>query len=446
MNQSPLFPLPTEEPVQPDAPTRLADARVVRPVRGQLEWAPRDLEAELAEDHQARAIWGLLEQLNLDAFYGSIKAVLDRPGRPTTDPQVLLALWILATVEGVGSARQLARLCEQHIAYRWLRGGVPINHHMLADFRVANQAALDDLLTQIVASLMAAGAVTLERVAQDGMRVRASAGASSFRREETLKECLTEAGAQVERLAREREHPDPGVTKRKQRARKRAARERVERIEQALTYLPEANAIKQLQRKRAPKADRAKVTEPRLSTTDPDARVMKMPDGGYRPAYNPQFATDSVHGVIVGVGVTMSGSDAHQAPVMVEQIKRRTGQKPKDFLMDGGFAVREDITVLAEQGLTVYAPVRQPKTKPEEERYLPRYGDSQGVIAWRERMASDEGKARYRQRGAIAEWTNAQTRQHGLGQFNVRGLANVTSVMLLVAIAHDLLRWLSWTA
>jgi hypothetical protein len=249
----------------------------------------------------------------------------------------------------------------------------------------------------------------------------------------------------VERLAQEREHPDPGLSKRQEKARERAARERVERIEQAVAFLPEAQAIKEVQRKRAPKAERDKVTEPRLSTTDPEARVMKMPDGGYRPAYNPQFATDGVHGVIVGVAVTNSGTDAHQAPAMVEQIERRTGKKPKDYLMDGGFAVREDITVLEEQGLTVYAPVRQPKTKPEEERYQPRYGDSPGVIAWRERMASEEAKQRYRQRGAIAEWTNAQARQHGVGQFNVRGLGKVTSVMLLVAIAHNLLRWMSWT-
>ena len=190
-----LFELPVAQEPSPPPPTRPEGARVLRPVRQQLQWIPRDLEAAVPEDHPARAIWNLLEELDLSAFYGSIKAVLDGPGRPTTDPQVLLALWLLATVEGVGSARRLARLCEEHDAYRWLRGGVPINYHMLADFRVAHQAALDDLLTQIVASLMAAGAVTLERVAQDGMRVRASAGAASFRRKSRLKECLETARA-----------------------------------------------------------------------------------------------------------------------------------------------------------------------------------------------------------------------------------------------------------
>ena len=214
MTEPTLFELPPTEERVPAPPTRPEEARVLQPNRQQLQFLPRDLDAALAEDHSARAIWGLLEKLDLSAFYGSIKATLDRPGRPTTDPKVLLALWLLGTVEGIGSARKLARLCQEHDAYRWLCGGVPINYHMLSDFRVAHEGALDELLTQIAASLMAAGAVTLERVAQDGMRVRASAGASSFRRQETLEKHLEEARAQVARLAQEREHPDPGVGQR----------------------------------------------------------------------------------------------------------------------------------------------------------------------------------------------------------------------------------------
>ena len=436
-----LFPLPDAQELPPVAPTRPEEARLARPNRQQLQWAPRDLEAALPEDHPARAIWGLLERLNLSAFYGSIKAVLSGPGRPTTDPQVLLALWVLATMEDIGSARQLARLCGEHDAYRWLCGGVPINYHMLSDFRVTRQAELDALLTQIVAILTAADAVTLDKVAQDGMRVRASAGAASFRRKETLQTCLREAEERVKRLAEAREHPDPGVSKRQQKARERAARERAERVEQALSYLPDLEATKAVQRKRFAKGQREQITEPRLSTTDPEARVMKMADGGFRPAYNPQFATDGAHGIIVGVALTASGSDAHQSPPMAEQIERRTGRKPKNYLMDGGFAVREDITLLAERGLTVFAPVRLPRSRPEEERYQARYGDSPQVIAWRERMATDAAKKMYRQRGAIAEWTNAQLRQHGVSQFTVRGLPKVMSVLLLVAIAHNLMRW-----
>ena len=441
MSEGTLFELPAWEERPSGTPAGRKDARVVRPMRQQLQWAPVDLELSLPQDHVARAIWGFLEKLDLSAFYKPIKAVIDRPGRPTTDPQVLLALWLLATVEGIGSARRLARLCEEHDAYRWLRGHVPINYHMLSDFRVAHQEALDELLTQIIASLMAAGAVRLERVAQDGMRVRASAGAASFRGNKGLKACLKRARAQVERLAREREHPDPGVTRRERGAWERAAREREERVQEALTYLPQAQAKKERQRHTKTMAQRSKVTAARVSTTDPEARVMKMPDGGFRPAYNVELATDGAKGVIVGVAVTSQGTDAGQAAPMEEQVVKRTGQHPKTYLMDGGFATREDITALEQRSVTVYAPVRLPRNRPEQERYQPRYEDGPEVVRWRQRMASEEAKAVYRQRGSMAEWTNAQVRLHGVSQFTVRGLAKVTTVALLAALAHNFLRW-----
>ena len=444
MIEETLFPLPEPQERAPAPPTRPQDARVLRPVRNQAEMMVRDLDSLVADDHPARAIWGLLEQLDLSAFYGDIKAVLEQPGRPTTDPQVLLALWLLGTVEGVGSARKLARWCREHDAYRWLCGGVPINYHMLADFRVAHQDALDGLLVQIVASLSAAGAVTLERVAQDGMRVRASAGAASFRRKERLEKHLELARQQVERLKEEREHPDPGANRREQAARERAAGERAARVERALELMPQAQAAKERQeRTQAASQKPKKVTQPRVSTTDPQARVMKMPDGGFRPAYNVELATDQSSGIIVGVGVTSEGTDAGQAAPMEEQVEQRTGQHPQDYLMDGGFATREDITTLEQRGVTVYAPVKLPRNKPEEERYQPRHGDSEEVAQWRQRMSTPEAKDVYRQRGATAEWANAQVRLHGVSQFTVRGLTKVTTVMLLVAVAHNLLRWIA---
>ena len=441
MTEEALFELPRPQEPAPARPTRPEEARVLRPVREQLQWVARDLEAAVPQDHPARAIWGFLESLDLTAFYGAIKAVVDRPGRPATDPQVLLAVWLLGTIEGVGSARKLDRLCQEHDAYRWMCGGVPINYHMLSDFRVAHQGALDDLLSQIVASLMATGAVTLERVAQDGMRVRASAGSASFRRQGGLKACLKAAREQVARLAREREHPDPGVSQRQQAARERAVREREQRVEEALAYLPQVQAAKERQQQTRATPERDKVTAPRTSTTDAEARVMKMPDGGFRPAYNVELATDRAKGIIVGVAVTTEGTDAGQAVPMQEQVVKRTGQHPQAYLMDGGFATREDITTLEERGITVYAPVRLPRTRPEEERFQPRYGDSPEVVRWRQRMATQEAQAVYKQRGSTAEWTNAQVRQHGVSRFTVRGLRNITTVMLLVAVAHNLLRW-----
>ena len=446
MSEGTLFELPACEERPTPAPTGREDARVLRPMRQQLQWAPVDLVSLVPQDHPGRAIWGFLEKLDLSAFYEPIKAVVDRPGRPTTDPQVLLALWLLAlwllaTVEGIGSARRLARLCDEHDAYRWVRGHVPINYQMLSDFRVAHQEALDDLLTQIIGSLMAAGAVSLERVAQDGMRVRASAGAASFRGKDGLEACLQPARTQVDQLAQEREHPEPGVTRRERGARERATREREERVQQALAYLPQAQAKKERQLHTKATAQRSKVSTARVSTTAPQARVMKMPDGGFRPAYNVELATDSAKGIIVGVAVTSAGTDAGQAAPMEEQVVKRTGQHPESYLMDGGFATREDITALEQRTVTVYAPVRLPRNKPEEERYQPRYGDGPEVAEWRQRMSTEEAKAVYRQRGSIAEWPNAQVRLHGVSQFSVRGLAKVTSVMLLVAVAHNLLRW-----
>ena len=446
MSEETLFELPAVEKRRDPAPTLPGEARVVRPVRDQLEWGIVDLESLLPQDHPARGIWSYLQMLDLSAFYKRIKAVENRPGRPTTDPQVLLALWLLATVEGVGSARRLARLCEEHDAYRWMRGGVPVNYHMLSDFRVAHQEALDDLLTQIIGTLMAANAVRLERVAQDGMRVRASAGSASFRGEEGLEKCLEEARAQVERLAQERDRPDPGVTHRERAARERAAREREERVREALSYLPQAQAKKERQRHTKSKSQRGKITKARVSTTDPQTKVMKMPDGGFRPAYNVELATDSANGIIVGVAVASSGTDAGQAAPMEEQLFRRTGRRPDSYLMDGGFATREDITALEQRGVRVYAPVRSPRNKPGSERYSPRYEDGPEVVRWRKRMATGEAKAIYRQRASVAEWTNAQMRHRGVRQFNVRGLARVTSVMLLVAVAHNLMRWGALTA
>lgn len=447
MIQPHLMPLPEpgEPPVRPPTPRALA--RLRQPVRNQLEWMERDLDSLLAPDHQARAIWDLIERLDLDAFYAEIKAVVDRPGHPATDPQVLLALWVYATVDGVGLARQLDRLCHAHDAYRWLRGGVPVNYHLLSDFRRAHQAAMDDLLTQIVAILLHAEAVTLEDVAQDGMRVRASAGAASFRRRETLEDCLAAAKAQVERLAAEREHPAPDVTQRQQAARERAARERQARVEKALAALPEVEAAKERQQRTLATGKREKVTAARVSTTDPDARVMKMPDGGYRPAYNVELATlkapGKLHGLLVGVSVTNEGTDAGQAAPLEAQVHERTSQHPKNYLLDGGFATRDTITTLEQRGVTVYAPVRLPRNQPEATRYEPRPGDSPEVIAWRARMATDEAKAIYKRRGALAEWANAHVRRLGVTQFTVRGLPNVTTVMLLVAVTQNLLRWLA---
>lgn len=419
-------------------------ARLNEAVRNQVEWIPRTLDSILPEEHRARAVWAMVERLDLKALYAPIKAVEGRPGHPASDPKVLLALWLYAHVEGVGSARHLARLCEEHDVYRWLRGGVPVNYHSLADFRVGHQQALDGLLTEALALMMVEGLVTLRHVAQDGMRTRANAGSSSFRRENTLKKCLEEARAEVERLAQEREHPDPGMTRREQAARERAARERQERIEAALRRLPEIQAAKDRQRKTKPIAEREKVREARASTTDAEATVMRMSDGGFRPGYNAELATDVDSQVIVGVGVVTKGNDGGEAPPMAQQIEGRTGRRPEAYLMDWSFVSRDDITTLQRRGITVYAPTRPPQTQTSGRTQAePRPNDTAEVAAWRRRMETEEAKGIYKERATTAECVNAHARRYGLTQFLVRGSAKVLSVLLLAALAHNILRWVA---
>lgn len=209
-----------------------------------------------------------------------------------------------------------------------------------------------------------------------------------------------------------------------------------------MAQLPAVQAAKERQQRTLTKEKRERVTEPRVSTTDPEARVMKMPDGDFRPAYNVQFATDVDSGMIVGVAVVNRGNDSGQAPPMEIQVVERTGRHPGAYLVDGGFAQRETITTLTERAVTVYAPVRPPRTTTSgRERQTPREDDTPAVVAWRKRMETEEAKEVYKRRGATAEWANAQARMHGLLRFTVRGLGKVRSVVLLVAIGHNLLRW-----
>jgi transposase len=420
---------------------RPGEMRLRRPVRNQGEMIVRDLDSLVAEDHSVRAVWAFLEGLDLSAFYASLKTSIDSPGRPASDPMVLLALWVYATAEGVGSARELDRLSQEHDAYRWLRGGVPVDYHLLADFRVGHRQALDGLLTSIIASLMANNLVTLKKVSHDGVRVRASAGAGSFHRRSHLEQCLTEAEEQVERLAKEEGHADPQASQREQVARDRAARERANRIRLALEQLPSIEKAKKSQQRTLSKPKRKKIAEARVSSTDAESRVMKMPDGGWRPAYNVQLATDVGSGVIVGADVVNQGSDAGQAPPMEEQVARRSGVHPGAYLIDGGFAQRDSIATLDDRQVIVYAPVRPPRTVTSgRESSTPRGDDSPAVRAWRKRMESPEAKALYKMRAATSEWANAQVRSHGLTPFTVRGIHKVLSIVLLVASAHNILR------
>jgi len=398
--------------------------------RHQIELQPCDLEALLPPGHAARLVWRFVEGLDLAAFYATIRARAGRAGRPAIDPKILVALWLYATMDGVGSAREVDRLCYSHDAYRWLRGGVSVNYHTLSDFRVAHQAALDDVLTQSIAALLHRGIVTMARVAHDGTRVRGSAGAGSFRRGETLQECLRQARKQVERTAKQSDAP---VNAREEAAQRRGAADRLARVEEALAQLPAIEATKQRQKGK-------RTTEARVSTTDPAARVMKMADGGYRPAYNVQLATDVDSRAIVGVTVTNLGSDRTAVLPMLEQLTRRTGRQPDAHLVDGGFFTREMVTDVTARGVTVYAPLPR-RRDGQDPTTTPVHGESPELAAWRVRMTTDEGKAIYKARGATAEWVNADGRAHRtLDWIPVRGLKKVHTWALWIALAHNMIR------
>ena len=406
--------------------------RFQRPERRQLSWRPTSLESTIAEDHRVRSVWDFVESLDLSELYDEIRALEGRAGRPPIDPRILMCLWLYATVEGVGSARALARYCEEHVAYQWICGGVTVNHHTLSDFRVQRVEVLDRLLSQSVAVLMSEGVVKLQRVAQDGMRVRASAGASSFRRGRTLEACLEEAEAQVAALRAELEKSPGATTRREAAARTRAVEERRKRVQAALAQYP-AVASKRSAREREEKA--------RVSTTDPEARVMKMGDGGFRPAYNAQLATDTETQVIVGVDLGNVGSDMGEMAPMVEQIEDRYGKVPKEMLVDGGFVTRKDIEQVGVKQVDVYAPVPKPKD-PDRDRYQPLPDDSEAVASWRTRMGTDEAKEIYKERAATAECVNAIARNRGLQRFPARGIDKATAVLLWFSLAHNMMRGL----
>lgn len=431
-DQPTLFALPAADvlPSAADASAR-GTPRLRRADRQQVVFRAAPLDALIADDHPARIVWDYVEGLDLTALYDRIKAVEGRPGRAPIDPKILMALWLFATIEGIGSARRLDELCREHAAFQWLAGDVSTNYHTLADFRTDHVELLDGLLTKSVAALMAEDLVDLNRVAQDGMRVRASAGAASFRRRPTLEEALAQAEAQVEALRAEVEEDPAATDRRRKAARERAARERVEGIKRALERLPELEAKKKPD-------ERARA---RCSTTDTCATVMKMADGGFRPAYNFQFATDTATQLIVGVAVETTGSDAGQMVPMVAQVEERTGKVPPEWLVDGGFAQHDQIDAVSAPavGCTVYAPVPKPKD-PKVDRHVPKPGDSEAVAAWRRRMGTEPAKGIYKERAATAECVNALARGRGLIRLLVRGPAKVKAIALWQALAHNLLR------
>lgn len=407
--------------------------RIQEADRRQLRLVTSDLEAMVPTDHSVRAVWAFVERLDLSFLYAPIKAIEGRAGRPAIDPKILLSVWLQGTLDGYGSARELERLCQHHVIYQWICGGVGVNYHTLSDFRLSEEM-LDELLTQSVTVLIHEGVVDLKRVSQDGMHVRAGAGTKSFRRRPTLDEHHRIARQQVQRLRAEL-HSDPAASSRRQAAaQERAAREREKRIAEALKQLPEVE-------KRKRSKNGKKKSEARTSTTDPDARVMKMGDGGFRPAFNVHLATATEGTVIVAVDVNNDGNEAKMMEPLAEQIHERYGQRPEEWLADGGCVTLHNINTMSAQEPTcrIYGPIRAPRTDDRKSSDI-RSTDTVAIAEWRVRMDTEQAKEIYRQRAATAEWSNAQFRNHGLAQFVVRGIRKARSVALLHALATNMTR------
>lgn len=415
----------------------MSQVRVKKPVRHQIRWVDASLDQLIPRDHRVRAVWAYIERLDVAPLYDQIAAVEGGVGRDAVDPKIPLALWMFATIEGISSARHIDRLCTRDLAYMWICGEVGVNYHLLSDFRTGHGEFLDHLLTDTIATLIYQEIITLETVAQDGMRVRASAGGGSFRRRKTLEECREEAARQVQILKEEMQDDaaNDHSNKRQEAAKKRAAKERLERVDEALKNLEELAKQKEQRKKGTGE-------EARCSMTDPEARNMKMADGGFRPAYNVQFATDGQTRMIVSVDVSNNGSDGGQMSPMQEDVVNRYDKTPENYLVDGGFATNDDITKVEQAQSQVFAPMTHADRieKRGGDPYERRAKDTDEMAAFRERMRSDEAKAIYKQRPSIAEFPNAECRNRGLYQFRVRGLEKVKTVALWYAITFNFMR------
>ncbi len=487
------------------APGGTARPRVKPVDRSQLSWQMLDVERLIELEHPARAVWELVGRLKLDGFYAPIEAVEGAAGRTPWDPRLLVSLWIYAYSRGISSAREIARRCTYEPAFQWLCGLAEINHHTLSDFRVNHDASLRELFVQVLGVLSSEGLVSLERVMHDGTRIKANAGADSFRREERLKEHLEAARKQVEAMGDPREE-EP---KRKRAAQERALRERQQRLEQALEEVQKVRQAKRGQDK----------AQARASQSDPQARVMKQSDGGYAPSYNVQLSTEASHRIIVGAEVSQSGSDFVHLMGAVAQVEANLGRKPAQVVVDGGFTSRENIVALAEQGVDMIGSLPGPNLSaagqqrrrgvsetffpdkfsydaeeniyrcptgavltPHGREFCPgavvhKYvADAEVCLACRfrseccpgnqqhgrsvirlvpapvvrqfaEKMETEAAKAIYRQRGAVAEFPNAWIKEKlGLRQFRLRGLVKVGLEVLWAALTYNIQQWvrLSW--
>ena len=417
-------------------PNTAQTARVRRPERLQVQMHMHCWDELLRQDHVVRSVWSFVKSLDLQPFYAQIEVSHDTPGRPAIAPEALITLWLQATLDGIGSARELARRCETDFAYLWVLGDVKVNYHTLSDFRVQHGERLERLLVDAVAALVKSEIVPLDTIAQDGMRVRAHAGKSSFRRRVTLEQLQQAAQEHLDRLKQEAENEAQQRDARQKAAQQRAAEEQKQRIDEALRQHEE---LSRQRNKRKPGDGETT----RVSTTDPEARVMKTANGGFDPAYNVQFATDAKTRIIVAVDVTNHGTDGGELPPMLDKIRDDYCKTPRRALVDSAFATKESVTAAELGGTAVISSVPRAEQLQEhgKDPHAAQKNDTPEYVEFRERMADPANKELYKTRPSLAEFPNAVCRNHNLRQFPVRGLLKAKCIALWHALAYNFQRF-----
>jgi transposase len=416
------------------------NARVQLPQRHQAEIFGRSLDQLIRDDHLVRTVVGYCESLDLSELYAPIKATRENLGRTPIDPRILFELWLFATLEGENSGRRIDELCKRDLAYMWICGEVSVNYHTICDFRTQHSALLERILTDSIALLHLNGLVKLETIAHDGMRVRANAGSGSFRRQGSLEESRASAEAFLSQLDDDDDNDDQ--RRGQDAARKRAARERLDRLEAACLEMEEMQ--QRYAKRNKGLSDKHKRSQPRASTTDPQARRMKMGDNGFRPAMNVQFANDADALVIVKVDVNSEGSDAALLAPMYDKVCQDYG-RPKKYLADGGFSKKDGVTHLEREGTQFYGKLHneQKLLDSGEDPYAAKPRENEHFTAFRQRMGTEEAQAIYRRRAPAAEFPNAVCRNQGLTQFSVRGLAKAKAQVLWHALSYNFRRFMN---
>jgi transposase len=462
-----------------------------------------DVESLVCEDHEVRAIWELVGRVDLRRYYEGIKSVEGVAGCPATDPRVMISIWIYSYSKGNSSAREISRLCEYDPAYQWLTGMERINYHSLSDFRVEHKEGLEELFIEVLGVLSGEGLVSLERVMQDGTKVKAYCSSDTFRRENTIKEHLEMAREQVRLMEEESEEEISG---RVAKARERAIREKKGKLELAMN---------ELEKIKEGKKNKQQKENARVSMSDPEARIMKQSDGGYAPGYNLQIETESKNKIIVGAKLTQSRSDYVELAGGAETVEKNMGEAPKQVVVDGGFVSRENIVKMSEKGIDLIGPMPDVQSKsimqlerrgveaefyPDKFRYdeasdtmtcpagkilkyegteeipgrtnysyradaidcegcpfknkccpqnngkgraIVRSVDHPAVTAFVEKMKTEEAKAIYKQRGEVAEFPNAWIKSKiGLRQFRLRGLVKAGIEALWACVTYNIQQWI----